>query len=1040
MGRRIVVTAKKTVISAILLYISIFVILFGSMLYPTSMATASPPLQSACENDYPPFCTVDSHNRAGGFSIELMQAALAAMKKEVVFKPGNWSEIKSWLEEGKIDVLPLVGRTEEREKTFDFTFPYLTMHGAIVTRIDSSDIRSMADLKNKKVAVMEADNAEEFLRKHYPDLYLIKTASFLDAFRILSNGGCDAVIMQRLVALRLIKESGIRNIQVINNPVSEFRQDFCFAVRESDKENLALLNEGLALIMADGTYQQLHSKWFASMELPESRNIIIGGDENYPPFEFTDADGKPAGLNVEITRAVARAVGLDHEIRLGPWHQITEGLEQGKIDAIQGLLNSTERDLKFDFSPPHTINHCVSVTRKGSGRIPRKLSDLTDLSILVQKGDIMDDYLRNNGLASNAIAVATQEEALLKLSAGSHDCALVARLTALYWIRKHKLDNLEVSDAALMSPEYGFAVQGNQKALLAKFAEGLKIIESNGELREIRKKWFGLEEHSLSMQEILRLTAVYTIPLLLIIMLSLAWTWTLRRKVALRTEELKQSATQFRSLIDGAPYAIFVQTDSCFRYLNRLACELFGAASTDQLENLPVSDRFHPEFHQSISARIHQLNNLRRSVPTVEATAIKLDKSEIAVEVSAVPINYDNKNGAMVFLKDITGQKKIEAQLRQAQKMEAVGKLAGGIAHDYNNMLSVILGYAEMAQSEIGQDSKALEHINEIINATKKAGAITSQLLTFARQPPVSPKIMDLNCTVADTLKMLRRLIGENIELVFESNQKPCLVKIDPAQLDQILTNLCINARDAINGIGTITISIKNCMITEISSENGMKKPGNYTMLVLADTGCGMTAAEIEKIFEPFFTTKSVGKGTGLGLATVYGIVNQNSGYIEVSSTPGCGSEFRIYLPGAIEKPEIQQESPTAAHPRGNGQIILIVEDDESILNLAKKIIEMQGYRVLTAASPNEALAIVSSFEEKITLLLTDVIMPGMNGRDLATQISALKPDIKCLFMSGYTAEVIAHRGVVDEGINFISKPFSMHGLARKIAEVIENH
>ncbi len=315
---------------------------------------------------------------------------------------------------------------------------------------------------------MKGDNAEEFLRREDRGIQIHTTDTFEEALHELSEGRHDAVVIQRLVALRLIQESGLANLLVVNKPIDGFRQDFCFAVKEGDRDTLALLNEGLAPVMADGTYRHLHAKWFAALELPSHRRIVIGGDHNYPPYEYLDENGRPAGYNVELTRAIAQEVGLDIEIRLGPWAEIRQQLTRGEIDAIQGMLYSPERDLTFDFTALHTVNHYVGVVRKGEGTPPTTEGDLKSRRIIVQQVDIMHDFAADNGLQDQLAIVDTQEDALRELAQGRHDCALVSRRTAMYWIKKHGWDNLTVGGRPLLSPEYCYAVPQNQKALLAQ--------------------------------------------------------------------------------------------------------------------------------------------------------------------------------------------------------------------------------------------------------------------------------------------------------------------------------------------------------------------------------------------------------------------------------------------------------------------------------------------------------------------------------------------------------------------------------------------
>nr|WP_319396438.1 ATP-binding protein [uncultured Desulfobacter sp.] len=388
---------------------------------------------------------------------------------------------------------------------------------------------------------------------------------------------------------------------------------------------------------------------------------------------------------------------------------------------------------------------------------------------------------------------------------------------------------------------------------------------------------------------------------------------------------------------------------------------------------------------------------------------------------------------------DITEQISLEDQLRQAQKMESVGRLAGGVAHDFNNMIGVILGYGELALTKTGADHVAYRYIEKIMDAAQRSATIIRQLLAFARKQTISPRILDINATVDGITKILKRLIGEDIELVWRPGKGVWPVKMDPGQVDQILANLCINARDAIVNVGNITIETGNIEFDEAYTSRHMGfQPGEYVRLTVSDTGSGMDAETLNNIFEPFFTTKDAVKGTGLGLATVYGIVKQNNGFINVYSEPGQGSSFKIYLPRQKSLPDplpiIKKETPV----QHGQETILLVEDNLSFLKLAELMLQELGYRVLACRTPGDAIELVRGHQQKIHLLLTDVIMPEMNGRELFNNMQAVYPKLRHLFMSGYTANIISHHGVLDENVNFVAKPFSKKKLAAKVREALD--
>ena len=389
--------------------------------------------------------------------------------------------------------------------------------------------------------------------------------------------------------------------------------------------------------------------------------------------------------------------------------------------------------------------------------------------------------------------------------------------------------------------------------------------------------------------------------------------------------------------------------------------------------------------------------------------------------------------------RDVTRKIELENNLRQAQKMESVGRLAGGVAHDFNNALSVIISTAELALDDMDPVGQLHEDLDEILMAGKRAADITRQLLAFARKQTIAPKVLALNDNVESMLKMLRRLIGEDIDLAWLPGASLWDIKMDPSQIDQILANLCVNARDAIEGVGRVSIESRNITFAEdYCTDHAGFVPGEFVQLSISDSGCGMNKKTMENIFEPFFTTKDVDKGTGLGLSTVYGIVKQNNGFINVYSEPDKGTTIKIYLPRHEAKAvEIHEESKEEI-PTSQGETVLVVEDDPAILKIIQKILQRLGYTVLTSGAPEKVMDMVNEHTGEIHLLITDVIMPKMNGRDLAEQLQLICPDLNCIFMSGYTADVITKQGVLDKEVNFIQKPFSRRDLAEIVRKSLD--
>ena len=385
-------------------------------------------------------------------------------------------------------------------------------------------------------------------------------------------------------------------------------------------------------------------------------------------------------------------------------------------------------------------------------------------------------------------------------------------------------------------------------------------------------------------------------------------------------------------------------------------------------------------------------------------------------------------------------RQRLSLQLAQAQKLESVGRLAGGVAHDFNNMLSIIIGHIEIALDDIDPSDPLHSVFMEIRKAAERSSNLVRQLLAFARKQNITPKVIDLNDTVDEMISMLKRIIGEDIILTWIPDNTPCILKMDPGQIDQILANLCVNARDAIKTAGRVTIRTFSTIPDDAFGQDHEDfVPGDYIQLVVSDNGCGMDAQTRSNIFEPFFTTKDIGKGTGLGLATIFGIIKQNKGYIEVESEVGRGTTIKIALPRFHGPADIQPAIPPRSPGRGQ-ETILLVEDQPELLRTIKGILERSGYQVLCATTPGMAVDLARSHADTIDLLITDVIMPEKNGLETSEQIQPFHPQIKTLFMSGYTANVIAHHGVLDGGINFIQKPFSKNDLETKVWAVLHQH
>lgn len=508
---------------------------------------------------------------------------------------------------------------------------------------------------------------------------------------------------------------------------------------------------------------------------------------------------------------------------------------------------------------------------------------------------------------------------------------------------------------------------------------------------------------------------------------------TERKRIERELERLRLAIEQVDEMI------VITSPDGAIQYVNPAFERVTGYTPQEAIGQNPCilkSGKQEPDFYRSLWETISSGNTFKGR--TVNK---RKDGSFFTEEMTISPVR-DPSSGQIInyvaVKHDITEQLRLAAQFQQAQKMESVGRLAGGVAHDYNNMLSVIMGYTELALDRIDPSDPLHGDLNEILKAARRSTEITRQLLAFARKQTIIPKVIDVNKTVKGMLKMVRRLIGEDIDLVWLPEAGLWPIKIDRSQVDQILANLCINARDAIAGVGRISIETHAVIFdAAYCADHAGFIPGDFVLLSVSDDGSGMDKETLENIFEPFFTTKDESLGTGLGLATVFGIVKQNNGFINVYSEPGEGTTFRIYFPRHAGKAEKIRAVTDSKIPSGHGETVLLVEDDPAIIKMCQMILEKLGYQVLTTGAPVEASRLAKDHAGEIHLLITDVVMPGMNGRELANQLRALFPDIKILFMSGYTANVLAHRDVLEKGENFIQKPFSIKDLAVKVRKIL---
>src|SRR5574341_1682227 len=505
-------------------------------------------------------------------------------------------------------------------------------------------------------------------------------------------------------------------------------------------------------------------------------------------------------------------------------------------------------------------------------------------------------------------------------------------------------------------------------------------------------------------------------------------------------ERLRDSERRFRALIEHSAHAIALfGADGTIRYGSPATTRVLGYA-LEEFVGRSAFEFVHPEDLALVTERLAVVRERPGGQVAVRVRVRHRDGTWRLLEGVFTNLLDDPDVGAIVNnYRDVTESHRLEEQLRQSQKMEAVGRLAGGMAHDFNNILTAIGGFSDLLLHDLPLHDPRREDVEEIRKAAERAAALTQQLLAFSRRQVLQPKVLDLNAVVARTEKLLRRLIGEDITLLTPGEPALWAVRADPGQIEQVLVNLAVNARDAMPQGGTLSIATANAALDQAFADDHQPvTPGEYVMVAVIDTGIGMDAETQAHVFEPFFTTKERGKGTGLGLAMVYGIVKQSGGFIWVTSAPGQGAAFKIYLPRTEEAPEAAPDESRAEPSAGGRETILLAEDEEAVRRVARETLVRNGYSVLQASQGAAALALAEAHGSPIHLLLTDVVMPGMSGRQLADRLSALRPGLKVLYMSGYTDDGIVRQGMLEPGLAYLQKPFRPDALARKVREVLD--
>jgi len=773
-------------------------------------------------------------------------------------------------------------------------------------------------------------------------------------------------------------------------------------------------------------------------------DITLAPDADFRPIEYIDKNGTYQGAAADIIRLLEKKLGITITIaHLKNWDEVMVKFKNHEVDMLGAMVRTPKRE-EFALFTETIVSVPGGIFTNSENNDSLTLSGLSGKKVAVVSNYAAHDILKNQYPDILIDVVPDVSTGLAKASLGMVDAYIENMANATYYARDAAISNLRLAGMTDFTYHWGIGIRKDWPELQGILNKGLAAI-SEGEREQIIRRYVSIDDQRWRPTRTMILSSAASL-LAVLLLLVVYWNYSLR-KVAIERKKvekvLSESEKRYRSIVENSNDAILIHDfTGTVLDLNENACLMFGYSRNELLgSQLAKIDSENNKKH--MPERMAQL--MTNNVILFEGEHTRKDGSVLPTEVSAKVVTHEDNGIIQSFIRDVTELRqvveekvKLQQQLLQSQKMESVGRLAGGVAHDFNNMLGVILGHSELAMNRLDASHPLYASLKNIHTAAERSADLTRQLLAFARKQTVVPKVLDLNETIGGLVNMLARLIGEDIDLAWRPGRNLGAIKMDPSQIDQILVNLCVNARDAIGDTGKVTIETNPASFDEsYCAMHTDFVPGEYVFLAVSDNGCGMSPETVSHLFEPFFTTKDMGKGTGLGLATVYGIVKQNKGFINVYSELGQGTTFKVYLPMYATKIE-QVALAVAAEPSVRGhETILLVEDEPLNLEITKNMLETQGYTVFPAATPDEAIRIAEVQGDRIHLLVTDVIMPEMNGKDLSRNLLTLFPNLKILFISGYTANVIAHHGVLDQGVNFIQKPFTLNNLAAKVRETL---
>lgn len=757
----------------------------------------------------------------------------------------------------------------------------------------------------------------------------------------------------------------------------------------------------------------------------------------YKPFVFYENE-RIVGFDIDLLEMICRTNGLRCSVQIVSFQEVFNALKEGRADIGVGAIYVTEERKRFiNFTSPYLRTGLVYVYRADS----EITEDLSNKSIGVKKlatGEIKARELAQRFKGLQVVSFASTEESINALIDGRVDVVINDYINTMMLMHEKYIGKIKIKQGLFSTPELitrdsiAIAVNMERQDLWNIFNRTLKEIKDSGIMDRMLERW----PHIRGVSDYRRFIVYGLAGLMLLISLVITLSWYLRQKELYKLT--KENEERFRSVIENAPNPVIIASGSGkIIFLNRRFREITGY----DMEKIKEAGDLNRYFEDGVELK--ELAFSDEKVLEIKECKIRcLDGKSRIWDLQLGSIGkWGNERAFIIVGRDVTEQRELEEQLRQAQKMEVIGRFTGGIAHDFNNYLTAIIGFSQLVSMKLKDNPELRQHIDTVIESAEKAAGLTRQLLAFSRRQVMRPGVINLNEIILDMAKLIKRIIREDIELKLDLYPSLWNVKADPGQIEQVIMNLVSNARDAMPDGGILTIRTSNTFLDDEYARTHISvTPGEYVMLSVEDTGTGMTEDVKAHIFEPFFTTKELGKGTGLGLATVYGIVKQSGGNIWVYSEPGSGSIFKIYLPKTEE--QAVKKTVSSFHPESipsGKEEILIVEDNKEVRSFIKNVLKELGYTLYEAEDGIKALEILKERKGKVDLIITDLIMPNMRGDRLAEEVRRLYPGIKILFMSGYAENIITEKGIVKEGIKFLEKPLTARQLSLRVRESLSS-